>query len=176
MPEQWLKILRFLSTSFFVKFFARPGSILAGLILAAWLVVGCGYPTPNGGGSLTPYVVVITPTALPLTDTPVPVSPVAPPTETLAATVAIEATIPPNTPAPTPKYTPTLAVVGDNYTVQAGDTLYGICKRLGVDYQVMLDLNKLQDPDNLQIGQVLKIPPRTSTVLGPTATPTPKAG
>jgi LysM repeat protein len=163
--------LRFKSLSFLLKTFFS----LAGLGFCAWLLAACGYPTPPGGGGLTPYVVIITPTALPQTDTPAATSPTVPPTETPVRTVAIAATIPPNTPAPTPKYTPTLPVVGDQYTVQAGDTLFGICKRLGVSYDDMVALNKLQDPDNLQIGQVLKIPPRTSSVLGPTATPTPNS-
>ena len=165
-----VEILLFKSFSFLVKTVIS----LTGLIVCGWLLVACGYPTPEGGGGLTPFVVVITPTPLPQTDTPVPVSPTVGPTETPVATVAIAATIPPNTPAPTPKYTPTLPVVGDQYTVQAGDTLFGICKRLGVSYDDMVALNKLQDPDNLKVGQVLKIPPRTSTVLQPTTTPTPK--
>jgi LysM repeat protein len=166
-----VEILRFKSFSFLIK----TALSLAALGLSAWLLAACGYPTPPGGGGLTPYVVVITPTPLPQSDTPVPPSPTAAPTATPVASVAIAATIPPNTPAPTPKYTPTLPVVGDRYTVQAGDTLFGICKRLGVSYDDMVTLNNLQDPDNLQIGQVLKIPPRTSSVLGPTATPTPNS-
>jgi LysM repeat protein len=164
-----LNNLRVISTRYHFKKYAW----LAGLGLIAWLLAACGYPTPAGGGGLTPFVVVITPTSLPRTDRPVQLSPTAAPTETPVVTVAFAATIPPNTPAPTPRYTPTLPVVGDQYTVQAGDTLYGICKRLGVDYEDMIDLNSLKDPNNLLVGQVLKIPPRSSSVLNPT--PTPKA-
>lgn len=162
-----MKILVANSTRFRIKKYFS----LVGLGFTAWLLSACGYPTPQSGGGLTPYVVVITPTSLPQTDRPVPVSPTVAPTETAVVTVAIAATIPPNTPVPTPRYTPTLPVVGDQYTVQAGDTLYGICKRLGVDYDDMINLNNIKDPNNLLIGQVLKIPPRTSTVLNPTPTP-----
>jgi LysM repeat protein len=146
---------------------------LAGLGLAAWLLSACGYPSPEGGGALTPYVVVVTPTSLPQTDTPVPPSVAATlnPTKTPDNPAALQATIPPNTAAPTPRVTPTLAVVGNEYTVQAGDTLWGISIRLKVDYEDLLDLNKIDDPNKLQIGQVLKIPPRPSTGSNPTSTP-----
>jgi LysM repeat protein len=146
---------------------------LAGLGLAAWLLSACGYPTPQGGGALTPYVVVVTPTSLPQTDTPIPPStaPTISPTNTPGSPAALQATIPPNTAAPTPRVTPTLAVVGNEYTVQAGDTLWGISIRLKVDYEDLLDLNKIDDPNKLQIGQVLKIPPRPSTGSNPTSTP-----
>jgi LysM repeat protein len=146
---------------------------LAGLGLTAWLLSACGYPTPQGGGALTPYVVVVTPTSLPRTDTPIPPStaPTISPTNTPSSPAALQATIPPNTAAPTPKVTPTLAVVGNEYTVQAGDTLWGISIRLKVDYEDLLDFNKIDDPNKLQIGQVLKIPPRPSSGSNPTSKP-----
>ena len=103
-----------------------------------------------------------------------PFAPTSDATVTLAGTAAatpILATIPPNTIAPTPRVTPTLPVVGDKYTVQAGDTLYGICKRLGVDYDDMVELNKIADPNSLKIGQVLKIPPPPPSDADSTATP-----
>ncbi len=164
-----MKILRVNSSLFHIK---KYFSLIA-IGFAAWLLAACGYPTPPGGGGLTPYVVVITPTSLPRTDRPARVSPTVAPTETPVVTVGIAATIPPNTLAPTPRYTPTLPVVGDQYTVQAGDTLYGICKRLGVSYEDMVDLNNIKDPNNLLVGQVLKIPPRASSVLNPTPTSKP---
>ncbi len=150
----------------------KKGLFLAGLGLTAWLLAACGYPTPQGGGGLTPFVVVVTPTSLPQTITPAATltNTTANPTGTAAAALIL-ATIPPNTIVPTPKLTPTLSVAGNEYTVQAGDTLYGICKRLGVDYEDMVNLNKIEDPNKLKIGQVLKIPPRPSGVGDPTTTP-----
>ncbi len=150
----------------------KKGLCLAGLGLITWLLAACGYPTPPGGGGLTPFVVVVTPTSLPQTNTSAATltNTTANPTATAAAALIL-ATIPPNTIAPTPKLTPTLSVVGNEYTVQAGDTLFGICKRLGVDYEDMVDLNKIEDPNKLKIGQVLKIPSRPSGVGDPTTTP-----
>jgi LysM repeat protein len=142
------------------------------LILTVFMAA-CGYPTPQGGGGLTPYVVVVTPTvsndqltaiavatfqALP-TATPT----TAPPKTTPAPNA--------NTPVPGPKTTPTLAVAGDVYTVQAGDTLLGISIRLKVDMDDLIALNKINDPNTLQVGQKLKIPPRQTT-----AAPTPTKG
>lgn len=44
------------------------------------------------------------------------------------------------------------------YTVAKGDNPYKIAKKLGVSYQALLDLNKIQDPTKLQIGTVLQVP------------------
>lgn len=44
------------------------------------------------------------------------------------------------------------------YEVVAGDNPYSIAKRHGVSYQALLDLNGIDDPTKLQIGQKLKIP------------------
>lgn len=43
------------------------------------------------------------------------------------------------------------------YTVQSGDTLYGIARKTGVSYSSLISLNKLDKPELLQVGQVLKI-------------------
>ena len=44
-----------------------------------------------------------------------------------------------------------------SYTVQPGDTLYGIARKTGVGYSTLLSLNKLDKPELLRVGQVLKI-------------------
>lgn len=43
------------------------------------------------------------------------------------------------------------------YTVKSGDTLAQIGAELGIDYKKIAELNGLQAPYNLEIGQVLKI-------------------
>lgn len=53
------------------------------------------------------------------------------------------------------------------YTVQKGDTLSKIAKEYYGDekqYRSIYEANKdqLDDPDSLQVGQVLRIPPATS--------------
>lgn len=52
------------------------------------------------------------------------------------------------------------AAPNDSYVVQAGDTLSGISKKLGVSSSTLSSLNPGIDPRRLQIGQVLKVPPQ----------------
>jgi rare lipoprotein A len=57
------------------------------------------------------------------------------------------------------------------YTVQAGDTLTAIAKKLGVENpQVLARANRLKDPDRLQIGQVLTLPENPPALDAPVAT------
>lgn len=70
------------------------------------------------------------------------------------------------TPA-TPKPTPTPVAL--TYTVKKGDTLYSIAKKYGVTVQDIVTTNKLANANVIKIGQVIKIPGKTST---PTPTPT----
>ncbi len=44
------------------------------------------------------------------------------------------------------------------YTVVKGDNPVAIAKRMNVNYEEMLKLNKIDDPKKLQIGQTLKMP------------------
>ncbi|GIV77158.1 LysM peptidoglycan-binding domain-containing M23 family metallopeptidase [Litorilinea aerophila] len=44
------------------------------------------------------------------------------------------------------------------YTVVAGDTLAGIAERFGVSLESLIQLNGIQNPDLIQVGQVLLIP------------------
>lgn len=50
------------------------------------------------------------------------------------------------------------ASAGGTYTVAKGDNPYKIAKKLGVSYQTLLEVNKIEDPTKLQIGAVLKVP------------------
>jgi hypothetical protein len=55
------------------------------------------------------------------------------------------------------------------YIIQEGDTLYDIALRYEVSMDDLIRINKLQDPNNLTVGQELLIPLPSSE----TATPTP---
>ncbi|NOX99865.1 MAG: LysM peptidoglycan-binding domain-containing protein [Verrucomicrobia bacterium] len=48
--------------------------------------------------------------------------------------------------------------VGATYVVKSGDNLYKIARQTGVTYSSLISLNKLDKPELLQVGQVLKIP------------------
>ena len=47
------------------------------------------------------------------------------------------------------------------YTVQPGDTLSAIAVQFGVTIDVLMAANSLEDPDNIYIGQELRIPGRS---------------
>ncbi len=118
---------------------------VAGL-LVSWLR-GSAPPTFLVTPTLTP---TLTLTPLPPTRTPVPsdTAPAATPTELL-------------TPTPTRPFT---------YTVELGDTLYGIAEKFDLSVTVLMAANGITDP-SLNIGQQLVIPP--GDAQPPTATPLP---
>ncbi len=137
---------------------------LLGLGLLTACLTACGSPTLINGG-FTPLVVVITPSPR-VNPTSNPTSPS--PAQSLTNISSVNT---PQTVSPTPKkVTPVLSINPDGtYTVKSGDTLLGISIRLGVDLNDIISLNNIDSPDNLQIGQVLKVPPRKN----PTATKAP---
>jgi LysM repeat protein len=59
------------------------------------------------------------------------------------------------------------------YTVQAGDTVWGIAQRFGITPQALVDANSLSEPDRLQPGQELVIPAAEEATSGdvPTGEP-----
>jgi 3D (Asp-Asp-Asp) domain-containing protein len=52
------------------------------------------------------------------------------------------------------------------YRVIAGDTLYQISRNFGVSVQIIADLNGINDPSKLHIGQKLQIPVATEGTVG----------
>ncbi len=60
------------------------------------------------------------------------------------------------TPVPFP--TPTQAAGGDQYTVQAGDTLGSIAQSLGTTTDALIRANGIQDPNQLAVGQTILVP------------------
>ena len=93
--------------------------------------------------------------------TTVPASPDAP-TRTLVPS-NVEPTTPPSptpaaTPAPTPAPTADPTTAPTTYTVQSGDTLSGIAGAHGTTWQVLAELNKIDNPRHLRVGQVIKLP------------------
>lgn len=74
-------------------------------------------------------------------------------TPTPRVTPLPEATL---TPTVTPTPSPTASTT---YTVQAGDTLSAIAQRFGTTVEAIVAANNLADPDSIQVGQELIIPP-----------------
>lgn len=122
-------------------------------MISALLLAGCGQVVE----APTPTVAPLGVTLVPPTPTP---SPVMTPTDTPAPTF---------TPAPSP--TPIL------YVIQSGDTLMGIALKFGVTVAALQQTNGIINPQSLQIGQELIIPPPSpdqpgsGNALLPTPTP-----
>jgi len=64
---------------------------------------------------------------------------------------------PTSTPPPAPSPTP--SSLGQTYTVQSGDIPETIAARFGITTEALLAANPGVNPNNLQVGQVLIIPP-----------------
>jgi peptidoglycan/xylan/chitin deacetylase (PgdA/CDA1 family) len=64
--------------------------------------------------------------------------------------------------------TPTLPPGTIEYTVGRGDTLFSIAQKYGTTVEAIVELNGIEDPDEIEVGQVLLIP-----AGGPTSTPAP---
>ncbi len=72
-------------------------------------------------------------------------------------------------PLPIPTPPPTAAAVGEcgeTYTVEAGDSPSGIAEKCGVDVNDLQELNGIDDPRSLRVGQELKMPPLQPTPTG----------
>ncbi len=71
----------------------------------------------------------------------------------------------------------------DKYTVQKGDTLYGLARQTGLALKAFLKINQLTEKSVLHFGQVVLVPhkletgttPNYSPLPSPSATPSPSA-
>lgn len=58
------------------------------------------------------------------------------------------------------------------YEVQSGDSLFSIAERFGVTMAALIELNGIDDPDRIEAGQVLQLPPNaTTTTSSPSTSP-----
>ena len=120
--------------------------LFATLLAATLLLAACAVNLDRGEKSATPgsdrLPATATATQLPALTivTPTPVTPGASP---VAGDV-------PTPPAENP----------ETYVVQEGDTLYAIALRFGVELEALIEQNGLSDPNDIQVGQELKIPAR----------------
>jgi LysM repeat protein len=78
------------------------------------------------------------------------------------------------TAVPTPTQTVQPSPTPITYTVEAGDTLMTIAQSLGVSPESLMQVNKLDNPDDLDVGQVLLVP-TPNPGDKPSKTPEPRA-
>jgi LysM repeat protein len=61
----------------------------------------------------------------------------------------------------------TTSTVPVQYIVKAGESLTSIAKKFGVTVAALVAFNELADPNHIEEGQQLKIPPPTTTTVPP---------
>ncbi len=120
-------------------------------------ILACNFPTTTVGGA-TPAPVISSPENTPL-GAAIP-APTLPPTRD------------PNLPvvSPTPDSAHSLPTLrGDyiEYQVQPYDFLSSIALKFGVTLEELIAANSLVDPNQLEVGQVLLIPPLSPAAVGP---------
>lgn len=168
--------------------------ISVGLSVAPIVLVACGsgrnYDNPpdiapisaESSTSTVPAssTTLFVPSTAPTTLAPVTVRPTSPP----------EPPAPPQTPRPTEATVPTtpVATTGNTYTVQSGDTLFGISRRLGVTLDALLSANGMNQNSLITPSQALQIPvggsapptdattPATNATTPATNAPNPTSG
>ena len=120
-------------------------------------ILACNFPTTTVGGA-TAVLVISSPESTPLGATvPAPTLP---------------ATRDPSVPlaSPTPDSAHSLPTVrGDyiEYQVQPYDFLSSIAVKFGVTLEELIAANNLADPNQLEVGQTLLIPPQSPAEIGP---------
>jgi LysM repeat protein len=62
-----------------------------------------------------------------------------------------------------------------SYTVQSGDTLSGIAAKYGVSYTDLASANGIANPDQISVGQTLKVPATAATTASAAPAPAPAA-
>ena len=135
-------LLVLMAVAFAAIFIARLSS--GGTGGSGDVLAGLGTPGPSASASLTP-------------STPEPTVG-ASPVRTLVPT-AVEPTTPPvatSTPAATPK--PSGPAPATTYKVRSGDTLSGIAAEFRTTVKALSEINGIDDPSRLRIGQVLTLP------------------
>ncbi len=84
------------------------------------------------------------------------------------------ATLPPieSTTTTTIPVTTTTEYIPIVHEIQSGDLLANIAIQYGVDYDELISLNGIIDPDHIEVGDELQIPPPTTTTTSTTTTST----
>lgn len=118
------------------------------LLVSLVVLAGCANPLDRDGTDGQTPEATSAPAASPTQATLMPI---------VTPTPVVPGTLDPNTQpgAPTP-----VSVNPETYVVQEGDSLYAIALRFSVELQAIIELNGLSDPNDIRVGQELRIPPR----------------
>jgi LysM repeat protein len=64
---------------------------------------------------------------------------------------------------------PTTTTIVTLYEVKSGDSLSKIAEKFGIDQAALMMLNGISNPDHIEAGQVLKLPPPTTIAVDTTS-------
>lgn len=94
------------------------------------------------------------------------------PSPTVDVVAQVASRVPTITPTKAPSPTPR------TYTVRVGDTLSDIAEAFGVDIEVLMSTNRIEDPNSLSAGQVIVLPAVDGDTEASTtdSTPEPESG
>ena len=124
--------------------------LLAGMVLTLAACFSTGDdtegPTTDTGGAGSNTVVTLAP--------PPPVTPA-------TGVVQQPPALPPEPPPATPATTQPEREIGSQlvYEIQPGDTLFSIARQFGVTLDELVEINNIENPDLINAGQQLFIPP-----------------
>jgi murein DD-endopeptidase MepM/ murein hydrolase activator NlpD len=138
-----------------------PRKLVPAALLLVWflLALACTRAAPGGGPWRSVKTTQEVAVDLPLSDEQ-PRNPLVPATREPGAPIL--------TPTPDPaRVLPTPRIAIEEYVVQPGDTLGQIATRYGVPLAMLIELNELTNPDLLEPGQLLTIPPPEPRAPGP---------
>lgn len=135
---------------------------LVGLMaLALVAIVATRFPAIGGGGGPDGVpaggAASERPSTRPTSAAPTPDATTDVPTRTLVPT-EVEPSAPPDTASPALSPAPGAPGVAATYKVRRGDTLSGIASEFGTTWQAIAELNGIDDPGRLKVGQVLVLP------------------
>ena len=133
-------------------------ALLLAAVLIAWRILAWqedGYrAAASAAGSTT--------AGQPLwTSVPVPTPVTTPEAAQVGVPIVVLSPTPTANPTPVPTPTPTPAPTPATHVVRPGETLTGISKLYDVPVAVIVELNDIPDPDNLVVGQRLRLPEGT---------------
>lgn len=59
------------------------------------------------------------------------------------------------------------AAAPNTYTVKTGDTLYSIARDHGMDHRELIAMNGIENPNQISVGRVLKVKPKSNGAMTP---------
>jgi LasA protease len=124
-------------------------------LILTFAILACNFPTTTVGDPQP---------SIPQAEDGTPIGAAVPP-PTLPPTR--DPNLPIFTPTPdSPHSQPTLRSDAVEYFVQPGDILTAVAERFGVTLEAVIAANELIDPNSLEVGQLLLIPPQNAADLG----------